>query len=123
MDALSGLVNFFFPIKEYRVPALLLFLVIVVLAAASLIPPLKSQRPNLLLCIVISALLLMLLIVDHNHRWQWIVGLLPTFLVGYQLFSLWQHQPRKIDKWDVHDEKAFKRAQISIDNQFGLKTL
>jgi len=117
---------------NYRGLAAILFLVIGVLAAFLIFPRYKQQRANLVLAITILALLLMVMAAALPNRWQWIIGLLPTLMVGYQLFFLWLYHPK--DKGDGSPatrlgqtpqvtEQSYKRAQNTIDNHFSLRTL
>jgi hypothetical protein len=97
---------------------------------------------NSTLAIVILSSMLLVIAVNPLFRWQWIVGLLPTFLVGYQVFFLWLYSPKWIDRGtgkDFNDsreresqrsethhpneEESIKRAEDSIKGQFGIRTL
>src|SRR5215217_6737117 len=94
-----------FPNPIYRAVVISLFILIVALALLLLVPyfsskgsrfkSLREQRPNLVLGIVIIALLLVMAVAAPN-RWQWLIALLPTLMVGYQIFYLWLHHPREI---------------------------
>lgn len=127
-ESLKSFFQSVFPNKFY-VPVIVLFLLIVVLALSFLKAEWKSHRPNFALGIVISTLLLIIMAVNISNRWSWIVGLLPTLLVGYQAFFLWLHQPREVQGGDQAGKEALmlkparERAQESIESQFGLKTL
>src|SRR5260370_29685192 len=95
MEFLKSFFQTAFPNKFY-VPVIVVFLLIVVLALSFLKVEWKSHRPNFALGIVISTLLLIIMAVNISNRWSWIVGLLPTLLVGYQAFFLWLHQPKEV---------------------------
>lgn len=124
------------PNQNYRVAVAFLFIMLVLFAALLLVPNvrLRRQRANIVLAIVIIALLVMLLAVSVDHRWQWIVGLLPTLMVGYQLFYLWLYHPMetpdgaasRIGQPGQTSESAQQSntwAQKAIDNNFNLRTL
>lgn len=117
-----------FPNKFY-VPVMALLLLVVILLLCIAKEEWKEHRPNYFLGIVISTLLLIVMAVNVSNRWYWIVGLLPTLLVGYQAFFLWLHQPKKVKTKGTPAPEyemlsvARDRAQESIDSQFGLKTL
>jgi len=75
-----------------------------------------------------------MLAVTVPNRWQWIVGLLPTLLVGYQLFFLWLYHPKETEAREGFrvalpgqspeiSEQSYKRAQHSVDSHFSLRTL
>src|ERR1051325_2005630 len=84
-----------FPDSNYRVTVIILFIVIVGLAVSLVLPRFKSQRANLVLGITIIALIVVVMAVAVPNRWQWIVALLPTLMVGYQLFFLWLYHPKE----------------------------
>ena len=123
------------PNPNYRVAVAVLFIALVVFAALLLVPKerFRRQRANIVLAMVITALLLMLLAVSVAHRWQWIVGLLPTLMVGYQLFYLWLYHPKETPDGAISTgspgqtrEAAVQSntwAQKAIDNNFNLRTL
>jgi Ca2+/Na+ antiporter len=133
VDFLNRFFQSVFPNPNYRVVVALLFLVVVALAWSLLIPKFKEQRANLVLGIVIIGLLLMVMATAVEKRWQWIVGLLPTLMVGYQLFFLWLYHPREVDGFDEItsgqsgnlqlSEQSYKRAHDSISSHFSLRTL
>jgi hypothetical protein len=73
-----------------------------------------------------------MLAVTVANRWQWILGLLPTLLVGYQLFFLWLYHPRETEPGvgpSLHSEtpqiseQSYRRAQHSVASHFSLRTL
>ena len=109
------------------------FLVLVVLGFLLLLPKLKQQRANLVLAITLVALFLLVLAAAVPNRWQWIVGLVPMLMVGYQLFYLWLYHPRETDgegtvlapmgQASKISEQSYKRAQDTIHSHFSLKTL
>ena len=117
---------------NYRGLAAILFIVIGILAALLVFPRFKQQRANLVLGITILALLLMVMAAALPNRWQWIIGLLPTLMVGYQLFFLWLYHPKdkgdggaaaRLGQTPQVTEQSYKRAQHTIDNHFSLRTL
>lgn len=121
-----------FPNPNYRVAVAILFLVVVTLAILLLVRRFRDQRANLVLGITIIGLLLMVMATAIPYRWQWIVGLLPTLMVGYQLFFLWLYHPKEIEGRDGINsmeqqpqvtEQSYKRAQDTINNHFSLRTL
>jgi hypothetical protein len=142
MDYLEKFLKLLFPSPTYQVPAALLSVVIVLLAVGLLSKKLRSQRANLVLGMVISALLLTVMLVNFRNRWQWIVGLLPTLLVGYQAFFLWLYHPKEIstkekgigiseqsasahrtDRQKQLEDQSYRRALQSMASHFGLRTL
>jgi len=134
LNFLREFFNSVFPNPNYRVVVVLLVLVIAVLALLLLVPKFKDQRANLVLGIAIIALLLMVMATAIPTRWQWIVGLLPTLMVGYQLFFLWLYHPKEtggagggtFDRTGQSPpvtEQSYKRAQDTIDSHFSLRTL
>jgi Ca2+/Na+ antiporter len=134
MDFLKRFFESVFPNPNYRVVVVILFIVIALLAILLIVPKLKDHRANLVLGIVIIALLLMVMVTTVPTRWQWVVGLLPTLMVGYQLFFLWLYHPKEIDRRDdinsnrmgqppQVNEQSYKRAQDTIDSHFSLRTL
>lgn len=123
-----------FPNANYLVLAVLLLAAILTLLGLLSLSRFKHQRPNLVLGIVIIGLLLMIMVVALPNRWQWVAGLLPMLMVGYQLFYLWLYHPKEVvgSAPDVSDrdgqsqdisEKSYRRAQDSIDSHFSLRTL
>src|SRR5262245_43703624 len=129
MEFVKRMLQSLAPDPAYQVLLVALSVVIVLLLILVFVPRLKSSRANLVLMMVIAALLLMISIVDYNHRWQWIVGLLPTLLVAYQAFFLWLYHPKKVenefegDRTLTDQEHYRKRAQDTITSHYGLKTL
>ncbi len=133
-DTLLKFYEFTIPNPNYRVAATLLIAAIVVLALLVVYPRFKRQRANLVLGMTLIALFLIMLAVTVANRWQWILGLLPTLLVGYQLFFLWLYHPREMDSQPAvglsfyNDtpqitEQSYKRAQHSVASHFSLSTL
>lgn len=144
MDKAQQFFESVFPQSNYRFLAVLLFFTLLGLVIPLFRPKWKAQRANLVLGIVIVALFLMVMAVGAANRWQWIIGLLPTLMVGYQLFFLWLYHPREINKRQGEEnlevppykpiptqkltpsevkEQSYKRAQDTISNHFSLKTL
>lgn len=127
----------FFPNAAYKVWAGLLLLIIGVLLVLLVMSfrkgwkdKWKDWRASLVLAVVISALLLMTLVVGASFRWQWIVGLLPMLLVGYQIFFLWLYQPKESDSSEENrsgmsfvPKESYDRARQAMNSHFGLKTL
>ena len=82
---------------------------------------------------VIISLLVLLMAVSVPYRWEWVVGLLPTMLVGYQLFYLWLYHPKETSNrapllippgQTAEAAQQYKtQAQNAIDNNFNLRTL
>jgi hypothetical protein len=133
LEVLKTIFNFLYNHPTYRVGAIFLILVVVVLSIY-LTPKLKDQRANFVLGSVIVALLLMIIVLPPGDRWQWIVGLLPTLMVGYQLFFLWFNHPKQIDAGSPGGVdragqppqlkvQSYRRAQDTINSHFSLKTL
>jgi hypothetical protein len=133
-DTLMKFYEFTIPNPNYRVAATMLIAIIVILALMVIYPKFKRQRANLVLGITLISLFLIMLAVTVANRWQWILGLLPTLLVGYQLFFLWLYHPRDTNPQQVVGtsvysetqeitEQSYKRAQISIASHFSLRTL
>jgi hypothetical protein len=93
----------------------------------------KDQRANLVLGIAIIALLLLVLAAGFANRWQWILGFVPTLLVGYQLFFLWLYHPKETDalgglraaleQTPQISAQSYKRAQETVNSHFSLRTL
>jgi hypothetical protein len=142
VDYLNGFLKLLFPNPRYQVPEVVISIIIALLAIALLFKKFRSHRANLVLGMAISALFLTLMLVDFQNRWQWIVGLLPTLLVGYQAFFLWLYHPKEIgtrgkgigiseqsasayrtDRQRRLEEQSYLRAQQSMDSHFGLRTL
>jgi hypothetical protein len=131
-DALLRFYEFTIPNPNYRVAATLLIAVIVILGLSVIYPRFKRQRANLVLGITLISLFLIMLAVTVANRWQWILGLLPTLLVGYQLFFLWLYHPRETEPGvgpSLHSEtpqiseQSYRRAQHSVASHFSLRTL
>ena len=108
-------------------------MVLAVLRFLLLIPKFKPQRANLVLGITLIALFLLVLAAAIPNRWEWVVGLVPTLMVGYQLFYLWLYHPKETDgqralltpmgqTWQS-SQQSYKRAQDTIHSHFSLKTL
>lgn len=132
MDLVYQFFRSVFPNPNYRVVVVPLVALIIVLAVLLTTPRLREQRANLVLWITIIALLLMVMATNILNRWQWVVGLLPTLMVGYQLFFLWLYHPKEINgRAGLHSseqtpqvsEQSYKRAQDTISNHFSLRTL
>ena len=140
MESLSDVFYKFFhstiPNSNYRVIVTFFFITLVVFAVMLVLPHprFRRQRANIALAMLIIALLLMLMAVSVSHRWQWIVGLLPTLMVGYQLFYLWLYHPRETQDQSASlqlppgqtraaVEQSKTWAQTAIDNNFNLRTL
>jgi Ca2+/Na+ antiporter len=141
MNALLNVFTEFFhstiPNGNYRVAVTFFFLVMVAFGTLLLIPNkrLLRQRANIVLSMVIMALFLMLMAVRQEQRWQIVVGLLPTLMVGYQLFYLWLYHPTENPGSDAGEtatlpgqtrktaEQSKTWAQSAIDNNFNLRTL
>jgi hypothetical protein len=133
-DTLLKFYEFMIPNPNYRVAATLLIVTIMILGFLILYPRFRKQRANLVLGITLITLFLIMLAVTVANRWQWILGLLPTLLVGYQLFYLWLYHPRETDSQNTvgltrHSdtpqiaEQSHKRAQHSVASHFSLRTL
>jgi len=134
----DGFLNFFhsvIPNQNYRVIVVFFIIALLVCAVLIVVPVgrLQRQRPNIVLSMVIISLLVLLMAVSVPYRWEWVVGLLPTLLVGYQLFYLWLYHPK-----ETGDQASFVippgqtaaaaqqykiQAQNAIDNNFNLRTL
>lgn len=138
MNYLKEFFEGIFPNPAYRVPVVLLFIFMLILIVALIVPRFKNQRVNLVLGITIIALFLTVMAVTIAYRWQWVVGLLPTLMVGYQLFFLWLYQPKEVDKeggtylnrteeqtnYEKQvKEQSYKRALESISNHFNIRAL
>lgn len=123
------------PNSNYRFVVAVLFITLVVFAGLLVLPQerLRRQRANIVLAMVIISLLLLLMAVSVSHRWQWVIGLLPTMMVGYQLFYLWLYHPRENPDQAAPTpipgqtretaEQSKTWAQSAIDNNFNLRTL
>jgi hypothetical protein len=123
------------PNPNYRLAVAVLVITLILFSTLLLVPNvrLRRQRANIALAMVIIALLVMLLAVSVSHRWQWIVGLLPTLMVGYQLFYLWLYHPTETPDRGTSTvppgqtpqaaERSKTWAQKAIDNNFNLRTL
>src|SRR5262245_16722398 len=133
-ETLKKFFEYTIPNPNYRVAAALLIGVIAILGLLLVYPKFKRQRANLVLGITLMTLFLIMLAVTVPNRWQWIVGLLPTLLVGYQLFFLWLYHPKETEAREGFrvalpgqspeiSEQSYKRAQHSVDSHFSLRTL
>jgi len=133
---IDAIVNFFaylLPNSAYPLLVALIFVVLVVLGLLLLLPRCKPQRANLVLGISLVALLLVVLAVKGPNRWEWIAGLVPMLMVGYQLFYLWLYHPKQTDGQGALlapigqipelRQQSYKRAQETIQSHFSLKTL
>jgi Ca2+/Na+ antiporter len=134
IKALTGFFKSLYNDPTYQVGAIFLILVVLVLLIYLRSPKFKDQRANFVLGIVIVGLLLMIMALPPSDRWQWIVGLLPTLMVGYQLFFLWFNHPKEIDTGSAGGvdragqppqlkEQSYERAKDTINSHFSLKTL
>jgi len=140
MNSLINVFTKFFhstvPNENYRFAVTFFFIVLVAFGILLAIPNKKllRQRANLVLAMVIIALFLILMAIAVNERWQVIVGLLPTLMVGYQLFYLWMYHPTENSGSNVAAavlpgqtretaEQSKNWAQNAIDNNFNLRTL
>jgi len=134
----DGFFDFFhsvIPNQNYRVIVVFLIMALIACAVLLVMPggKLQRQRPNIVLSMVIISLLVLLMAVSVPHRWEWVVGLLPTMLVGYQLFYLWLYHPKETGNQatlvippgqTAEAAQQYKvQAQNAIDNNFNLRTL
>lgn len=121
-DSLKALIP-----SEYYWPVVLLLLLIAGLIFASLFW--RSQRYNYVLAIVVAILLLVVMRAAAPDRWSWMLGLLPTLLVGYQAFYLWSSQPKETNSpptlgaGDDTLKVAHERAKDNIASQYNIRTL
>jgi hypothetical protein len=133
-DTLFKFYEFTIPNPNYRVAATLLIGIIAILGVALLYPKFRRQRANLVLGITLITLFLIMLAVTVANRGQWILGLLPTLLVAYQLFFLWLYHPRETDSGQAAGisanfesqavaQKSYDRAKLSVASHFSLRTL
>jgi len=134
-DGFSKFFHSIIPNQNYRVIVVFLFIALIAFAVLLLMPQerLRRQRPNIVLAMVIISLLVLLMAVSVPQRWQWVVSLLPSLMVGYQLFYLWLYHPKETGDQAVlvippgqtaETAKQYKtQAQSSIDNNFNLRTL
>ena len=133
IDAISKFFTQLIPNAAYPLLVALTFVVLSVLGFLLLLPKFKPQRANLVLGITLVALFLLVLAAAVPNRWEWIVGLVPMLMVGYQLFYLWLYHPKETDGQGAVlrpmgqtleiTQKSYKRAQDTIHSHFSLKTL
>lgn len=115
----------------YLVPIVLLLGVVIFLAIVLILKKWPSERVSQVLGIVIASLFLIVMAAAEPRRWQWLIALLPSLMVGYQVFYLWLHHPRGANgistRTSQEGQKQYdeskKRAEDTIQKQFGLKTL
>ena len=133
IDTISKFFSQLIPNAAYPLLVALTFLVLAVLGFLLLLPKFRQQRANLVLAITLVALFLLVLAAAVPNRWQWIVGLVPMLMVGYQLFYLWLYHPKETDgqgnvlapmgQAREISEQSYKRAQDTLHSYFSLKTL
>jgi Ca2+/Na+ antiporter len=133
IDSIAKFFGELLPNSTYPLLVALFFLVLALLAIMLLVPRFKMQRANLVLGIVIIALFLLVLAAGIPNRWEWIAALVPTLMVGYQLFYLWLYHPRETDsqggavaaraQTPQITTQSYRRAQETIYSHFSLKTL
>ena len=133
IDAVSKFFTQLLPNAAYPLLVALTFVVLAVLAFLLLLPRFRPQRANLVLGITLVALFLLVLAAAVPNRWEWIVGLVPMLMVGYQLFYLWLYHPKETDGEGARlvpmgqtpeiSHQSYKRAQDTIHSHFSLKTL
>src|SRR5438105_1200679 len=113
--------------SEYYLPVLLLLFLIWLLIAAFFVPKWKAERPNFSLTIVVAVLLLIVMRSNLADRSSWMIGLLPTLLVAYQAFYLWNTQPKEVQRQETKgmalQKEDYDRVYRGIASQFSLKTL
>src|SRR6267378_4287897 len=110
--------------SEYYLPVVLLLVLIGLLIAAFFVRKWEAERPNFSLTIVVAVLLLIVMRSNLADRWSWMIGLLPTLLVAYQAFYLWNTQPREVQRQQTKGIKEdYDRVYRGIASQFSLKTL
>lgn len=133
MDKIAKFFSDLIPNASYPLLVAVIFFVLAVLGVLLLLPRYKPQRANLVLAVSIVGLLLLVLGTGLPNRWQWIAALVPTMMVGYQLFYLWLYHPRETDGQSARpvptgyaqerSDQSYKRAQETVHSQFSLKTL
>ena len=133
IDAISKFFTQLIPNAAYPLLVAFTFVVLAVLGFLLLLPKFKPQRANLVLGITLVALFLLVLAAAVPNRWEWVVGLVPMLMVGYQLFYLWLYHPRETDgqrtvltpmgQTPAISQQSYKRAQDTIHSHFSLKTL
>jgi len=133
IDTIVDFFAYLLPNSAYPLLVALIFVALVVLGVLLLIPRCKPQRAYLVLGISLVALLLVVLAVKGPNRWEWIAGLVPMLMVGYQLFYLWLYHPKGTDGQGALlapigqipelRQQSYKRAQETIESHFSLKTL
>lgn len=133
IDAISKFFTQLIPNAAYPLLVAFTFVVLAVLAFLLLLPKFKPQRANLVLGITLVGLFLLVLAAAVPNRWEWVVGLVPMLMVGYQLFYLWLYHPRENDGQRAMltpvgqtlaiSQQSYKRAQDTIHSHFSLKTL
>lgn len=133
INSIAKFFSYVIPNSAYPLLVAFIFVVLAILGSLLLLPRLRPQRPNLVLGITLVVLLLLVLAASVPNRWEWIAGLVPTLMVGYQLFYLWLYHPRETDgkstmlapvgqSWEA-GQQSYKRAQDTINSHFSLKTL
>lgn len=133
IDAVSKFFTQLIPNAAYPLLVAFTFIVLAVLAFLLLLPRFRPQRANLVLGITLVALFLLVLAAAVPNRWEWVVGLVPMLMVGYQLFYLWLYHPKETDGQGTMlapvgqtpelSQQSYKRAQDTIHSHFSLKTL
>lgn len=133
IDNISKFFGQLIPNAAYPLLVAFTFLVLAVLGVLLLLPKFKPQRANLVLGITLVALFLLTLAAAVPNRWEWVVGLVPMLMVGYQLFYLWLYHPKETDgrvavlapigQTAEISEQSYKRAQDAMHSHFSLKTL
>lgn len=133
IDEIAKFFAYLLPNSAYPLLVALVFVVLVVLGFLLLLKKFKPQRANLVLGISLLALLLVVLAVQVPNRWEWIAGLVPMLMVGYQLFYLWLYHPKGPDGQGTMlapvgqdpelRQQSYKRAQETVEKHFSLKTL
>lgn len=113
--------------SEYYLPVLFLFVLIGALIFLCFVPRLRAQRPNFVLTIVIAVLLVIVMRSSLPDRSGWMLGLLPTLMVAYQAFSVWQSRPREVPGQTMPGtdlrEEDYDRVLTRIAHQFSVKSL
>src|SRR5438132_14376897 len=109
LQTLKTAIRAFIP-SEYYLPVLLLLFPIWLLIAAFFVRKWEAERPNFSLTIVVAVLLLIVMRSNLADRWSWMIGLLPTLLVAYQAFYLWNTQPREVQRQQTKGMAMQKEA-------------